>query len=86
MIEIYDRISVCNHFDEHPVEPITLYVPALGSWYETFNNKDQYLKRMEAWDKSILGEKITPSWYDLRGTVTHPCDHNGFYTHPWNKK
>ena len=72
MIEIYDRISVCNHFDEHPAEPITLYVPASGSWCETFNNKDQYLKRMEAWDKAILGERITPSWYDLRGTVTDP--------------
>jgi len=72
MIEIYDKPSVCNHFDEHPTEPITLYVPASGSWCETFSNKDQYLERMEAWDKAVLGERTTPSWYDLRGTVTHP--------------
>jgi len=66
MIEIYDRVSVSNYFDEHPNQPLTVYVPATGSWCETFNNKEQYLKRMDAWDKGY------PNWYDLRGTVTHP--------------
>jgi hypothetical protein len=71
MIEIYDRVAVSNHFDEHPNESITVYVPASGSWCETFHSKEQYLKRMEAWDKALLGEQINPSWYDLRGDVTY---------------
>jgi hypothetical protein len=72
MIEIYDSASVYKHFEAHPNEPITLYVPASGSWCETFDYKEQYIKRMDAWERAVSGEKTNPSWYDLRGTVTHP--------------
>ena len=71
-ITVYDRELVLKHFDANPNESITLYVPASGSWYETFHTKEQYVKRMDAWDKAVLGERTNPSWYDLRGDVSHP--------------
>ena len=71
-ITIYMREAVNDHFDKHPNDPITLYVPASGSWCETFYSKEQYLKRMEAWDRAVAGDRSGPCWYDLRGTVSHP--------------
>ena len=69
LLEIYERDAIVKHFDEHPNESLTVYVPASGSWCETFDNKEQYLKRMEAWDNY---HNAYPSWYDLRGAVSHP--------------
>jgi hypothetical protein len=66
MINIYDKTLILDHFDKHPNEPITLYVPGSGSWCETFYNKEQYIKRMKAW------ENHSPEWYNLRGDVTYP--------------
>lgn len=72
MIEIYDRVAVSNYFDEYPSQSLTVYVPASGSWCETFDNKEQYLKRMDAWDRAVTGDRSGPQWYDLRGSVSHP--------------
>lgn len=75
-ISIYERERVMEHFELHPNCLITLYVPASGSWYETFHNKEQYLKRMEAWDNYPLA---TPSWYELRGNVSSCYQNPTFY-------
>lgn len=47
-ITVNDREKIIAHFDSNPSEPIRVYVPASGSWCETFHSKDQYLNRQQA--------------------------------------
>jgi len=66
-MSIYDKENVIKHFDEHINIPITLYVPASGSWCETFYTKEQYIKRMDEWEKALRGEPN--NWYESRGST-----------------
>ena len=75
MIEVHNREAICRHFDNNPGVPITTYVPASGSWCETFESKEQYLRRQDAWDKALdtSGSGAErQSWWDLRGIVSYP--------------
>ena len=71
LITIYHRQHILEHFNKSPNIPITVEVPASGSWYETFDNKEQYLKRMDIWDKIINGS-FSGSWKEFRGKVSYP--------------
>jgi hypothetical protein len=48
MININNEKEILEYFDKHPGEPLTVFVPASGSWCETFNDKDHYIRRQKA--------------------------------------
>lgn len=49
MIRVHETDKILAHFDTSNT-PLTVLCPGSGSWKEQFHSKDEYLKRMEAWN------------------------------------
>jgi hypothetical protein len=89
-ITINDREKIIGHFDEHPTEPIRVYVPASGSWCETFYSKEQYLARQQAHEDYVAyrknrtdyrldeeGNRLLNRCIETAGTKSNPNWWNG---------
>lgn len=50
MIRVHETDKILAHFDTSN-SPLIVLCPGSGSsWKEQFNSKEEYLKRMEAWN------------------------------------
>lgn len=49
MIKVYETDKILAHFD-NSTDPLTVLCPGSGSWKEQFHSKEEYLKRMDAWN------------------------------------
>lgn len=84
-INVNEREKIIAHFDAHPSEPIRVYVPASGSWCETFISKEHYLARQQAHDDYMSYMKNKTDWYlDKEGNrLLEECSkHSGMKSNP----
>jgi len=86
MIEIYEQDKIMEYFEQSPSASLTVYCPGSGSWCETFDNKDHYLRRTKAFVEWTSYTATLPTYqYDdeARRLMKVFMENEGKHSNPW---
>ena len=87
MLKIYEHDQIMGYFDQFPTDSLTVLCPGSGSWCETFDNRDHYIRRKNAYDEWTSYTKTLPTHqYDDEANrlMRVYMDNQGKHSNPWD--
>lgn len=96
MLQIYEHDKIMDYFTQYPTATLTVHCPGSGSWCETFDNRDHYIRRKNSYDEWIAyTAKLPTHQYDdeanrlmrvfmaNKGHHSNPWEHENVYVSYW---